>query len=76
MLFRSKRFWILVSIFLYSSTVRAQLSLRSPEPRITTRFNCCTFLLLRGSVQCRPEPLEDRTLDVEEGDDGMKLVLR
>jgi hypothetical protein len=22
------------------------------------------------------EPLEDRTLDVEEGDDGMKLVLR
>jgi hypothetical protein len=48
MLFRSKPFQILVSIFLYSSSVRAQLSLRSPKPRITTRFNCLHVSAPRG----------------------------
>ena len=51
MLFRSKPFWILVSIFLYSPTVRAQLSLRSPEPRNHHEVQLLHVLLLQGSVR-------------------------
>ena len=77
MLFRSKAvlnlgFNLLLQSFRSGSTVPSESQAANHhEVQLFARF-CSSGV----PYEYRPEPLEDRTLDVEEGDDGMKLVLR